>query len=78
MTLANCNPSPVTKSKLPARTIGKRPGKILVSMTMKDRNARPINAATKTISMVSPRLSLSIMIALLRAAITDRPVTAMV
>ena len=35
-----------------------------------------MKAATNTISMVRPRLSLSIMLALLRAAIADRPVTA--
>ena len=49
---------------------------MLVSMMVNERNARPMKAATKTISIVSPSLSLSIMFALLRAAMTDRPVTA--
>ena len=38
-----------------------------------ERNARPMKAATKTISIVSARLSLPIMSALLRAAIADEP-----
>ena len=76
MTLANCKPRPVSQSRVPAKTIGNNPGNMLVSMTTKDRNAKPMNAATKMISTVNPRLSLSIIIALLRAAITDRPVTA--
>jgi hypothetical protein len=49
---------------------------MLISMTMGDQNARPINAATKMISIVSPRLNLSIISALFRAEITERPVTA--
>ena len=49
---------------------------MLTSITTGERKAMPIKAATKTISIVRPRLSLSIISALLRAAITDRPVTA--
>ena len=49
---------------------------MLISMTSGERKAMPIKAATKAISMVRPRLSLSIISALLRAAITDSPVTA--
>jgi hypothetical protein len=47
-------------------------------MTIGERKASPMNAATKAISTVNPRLSLSIMSALLRAAIADKPVTAIV
>ena len=52
------------------------PGRMLTSITTKERNANPMKAATKTISTVSARLSLPIMSAELRAAIADRPVTA--
>src|SRR3979411_2786031 len=40
------------------------------------RNARPMKAATNTNSIVRPLFSFLIMRALLRAAIADRPVTA--
>ncbi len=52
------------------------PGRIDRHMTMKERKASPMKAATKTISTVSARFSLPIMLALLRAAIAERPVTA--
>ena len=48
---------------------------MLASMTMKERNARPMKAATKTISIVSPWFNWPIMPALLRAATTESPVT---
>ena len=50
---------------------------MLTSMVTGERKASPMKAATKTISTVRPRLSLPIMLALLRAAIAERPVTAM-
>ena len=75
-TLANCRPSPIAHSTVPANTTGKMPGKMLANITTQERNARPMNAATKMISIVSPALSLPIMLALLRAAIADSPVTA--
>ena len=74
-TLANCNPSPSVQSSAPAATIGNIAGRRLAAITRHERNARPMNAATKTTSTVSPRLSFSIMIALLRAAMADRLVT---
>ncbi len=46
------------------------------NITTHDRNASPIKIATKANSMVRPWLSFEIMLALLRAAIADRPVTA--
>ena len=49
------------------------PGRMLTSITANERNASPMKAATKTISIVSARLSLPIMSALLRAAIADKP-----
>ena len=58
--------------------MGNRPGSTLISMTRDERKAMPMNAATKTISIVSPRLSLSIIDALLRAEITASPVIAIV
>ena len=76
ITLANCSPCPISHSTLPARTIGNSPGRMLISMTTGERKARPIKAATNAISMVRPRLNLSIIEALLRAAMTDSPVTA--
>ncbi len=51
---------------------------MLTSMMSGERNASPMKAATKTISMVRPRLNLSIIKALLRAAMADRPVTSIV
>ena len=74
-TLANCRPSPIAQSTVPATTTGKMPGRMLTSITANERKARPMKAATKTISIVSARLSLPIMSALLRAAIAESPVT---
>ena len=58
-TLANCNPSPSVQSSAPAATIGNIAGRMLAAITRHERNARPMNAATKTTSTVSPRLSFS-------------------
>jgi hypothetical protein len=52
-TLANCSPSPIAQSTVPDATIGKIPGRMLAIMTTSERNARPMKAATKMISMVS-------------------------
>ena len=54
------------------------PGRMAANITTTERNARPMNTATNRNSIVSPRLSLPIMSALLRAAITASPVTATV
>ena len=55
---------------------GKTAGMMAASITAIDRNAAPMKAATKMISIVSPWFNFSIMLELLRAAITARPVTA--
>jgi len=52
------------------------PRKMHANPTTHDRKASPMKRATRANSMVSPRLSFSIMLALLRAAIAERPVTA--
>jgi hypothetical protein len=75
-TLANCNPSPSAYSTVPESTTGKIPGRIQANITTQERNASPMNMATSANSTVSPRLSFSIILALLRAAIAERPVTA--
>ena len=77
-TLTNCNPSPTISSKVPDATTGKMPGKMAASATTTERKAKPMNRATKRNSSVKPRFSFSIMAPLLRAAITERPVTAIV
>ena len=74
-TLANCNPSPISHSSEPDSTTGKMPGRMQANITTTERNASPMKIATSTNSTVSPRLSFSIMLALLRAAIAERPVT---
>jgi hypothetical protein len=51
---------------------------MLASMACTDRKVRPMKAATNTASTVRPRLSFSIMLALLRAAIADKLVTEIV
>ena len=76
-TLANCSPSPISHSTVPASTTGKMPGRMLTNITENDRKASPMKAATNTISIVSAMLSLPIMRALLRAAMADSPVTEM-
>ena len=75
--LANCRPWPVAHSRFPETRIGNTPGRMLTSMVTGERKASPMKAATKMISTVRPRLSLPIMLALLRAAIAESPVTAM-
>ena len=75
-TLANCSPSPSNHSTVPDNTTGKMPGRMHENITTTERNASPMKIATSANSIVSPRLSFSIMLALLRAAIADRPVTA--
>ena len=75
-TLANCRPSPSSHSTVPDITTGKMPGRMQENITTNERNARPMKIATSANSTVRPRLSFSIMLALLRAAIADRPVTA--
>ncbi len=61
---------------MPDATTGKMPGRMQENITTTERNASPMKTATSRNSTVRPRLSFSIMLALLRAAITDRPVTA--
>ena len=61
---------------MPDSTTGKMPGRMQANITTKERKASPMKTATRTNSMVSPWLSFAIMLALLRAAIADRPVTA--
>ena len=75
-TLANCSPSPSSHSTVPDSTTGKMPGRMQENITTTERNASPMKIATSANSIVRPRLSFSIMLALLRAAIADRPVTA--
>ena len=58
-TLANCRPSPIAHSTVPASTTGKMPGRMLASMTANERKASPMKAATKTISMVSAAVELA-------------------
>ena len=74
-TLANCRPSPNAHNKVPATTIGNTAGRMLASIACTERKATPMNAATNTASTVSPRLSFSIIVALLRAATAARLVT---
>ena len=61
---------------MPDSTTGKMPGRMQENITTTERNASPMKIATSANSIVRPRLSFSIMLALLRAAIADRPVTA--
>ncbi len=61
---------------MPDSTTGKMPGRMQENITTTERNASPMKIATSANSIVSPRLSFSIMLALLRAAIAERPVTA--
>src|SRR3984893_265396 len=75
-TLANCRPSPISHNSVPESTTGNIPGMMQASITTNERKARPMNAATNRNSSVRPRFNFSIMSALLRAAIADRPVTA--
>ena len=75
--LANCRPWPSAHNSVPETRMGNMPGRMLTSMVTGERKASPMKAATNTISTVRPRLSLPIMLALLRAAIADSPVTAM-
>ena len=75
-TLANCSPSPMIASTVPDATTGKMPGRMQENITTTERNASPMKTATSRNSTVRPRLSFSIMLELLRAAITERPVTA--
>ena len=58
-TLANCRPSPIAHSTVPAITTGKMPGRMLTSITTKERKASPMKAATKTISIVSAAVELA-------------------
>ncbi len=58
-TLANCSPSPIAHSTVPASTTGKMPGRMLASITTNERNASPMKAATNTISMVSAAVELA-------------------
>ena len=75
--LANCRPCPVALKIAPEATMGKIPGKMAENITARERNAAPIKTATKPNSSVKPRLNFSIIVALFRAAITERPVTDM-
>ena len=75
-TLANCSPSPSNHNTVPDSTTGKMPGRMHENITTTERNASLMKIATSPNSMVSPRLSYSIMLAELRAAIAERPVTA--
>ena len=77
-TLANCRPCPVMRSKTPEATIGKIPGRIADNITTTERKAKPRKMATPANSTVSPRFNFAIILALLRAAIAERPVTAIV
>ena len=77
-TLTNCSPWPSSSRSDPEATTGKMPGSTAASATTTERKASPMNTATSRNSSVKPRLSLSIMLALLRAAMTARPVTATV
>ena len=58
-TLANCRPSPIAHSTVPAITTGKMPGRMLTSITTSERNAKPMKAATKTISTVKRPVELA-------------------
>ena len=73
---ADARKMPAFHSTVPDSTTGKMPGRMQESITTTDRKARPMNTATRMNSTVRPRLSFSIMLALLRAAIAERPVTA--
>ena len=75
-TLANCRPSPISHNTAPETTIGKMPGNMLTNITKNERKQMPMKAATNTISTVSAKFSFPIMLALLRAATAERPVTA--
>ena len=69
-TLANCSPSPSSHSTVPDSTTGKMPGRMHENITTTERNASPMKIATSANSIVSPRLSFSIMLA--RVARGDR------
>ena len=73
--LANCSPRPSIQRSTPEVRIGKIAGSIAASITIAERKASPINAATKTISMVRALFSRSIMLSLFCAAMTESPVT---
>ena len=68
-------PRPSARARCRTSRSGRCRAGSTASITTKERKARPMKAATKTISIVSARLSLPIMPALLRAAIAERPVT---
>ncbi len=74
--LANCSPLPTNQSSTPEARIGNIAGRIADSITITERKASPMKAATNTISIVNALLSRSIMAELFRAAIAESPVTA--
>jgi hypothetical protein len=56
---------------------GNSVGSTVTMATMTERKAKPKKTQMKTISVVRPAFNLPIMVALLRAAIADSPVTTM-
>ena len=75
--LANCSPSPDAASTAPAVKTGNSVGSTVTIATMIERNASPRKMQMNMISVVSPAFNLPIIVALLRAAIADSPVTTM-
>jgi len=75
--LANCRPCPVALKIAPEATMGNPRARMAENITARERNAAPIKTATKPELERQAATQFSIIVALFRAAITERPVTDM-